>query len=396
MTIKLRQSTASQEIPLGFFVDSTDGNSEEIALSIANTDIWLWKMGATAIANKNSGGATHMQNGLYYCVLDATDTNTLGALVVFVHKSGALAVRVECEVLDAVVYDSLIAASDKLQVDTVQVGGTTQTAGDIMADTNDIQSRLPAALVSGRMDSSVGAYQSGMTPLQPTVAGRTLDVTATGEAGLDLDNTAGTLAKGTELTGFNDLDAAGIRSATGLASANLDTQLAALPTATENADQVWDEAIAGHLGAGSTGEKLDSAGSAGDPWGTAVPGAYGAGTAGKILGDNLNAAISSRSSHSAADVWASGTRTLTDISATIANKLADHTLRRTYANARASSDGDTFDFRSLLGAIAKLVNKWTISGATLTLYHEDDATSAGTQAITSDAAADPITQLDTN
>ena len=30
------------------------------------------------------------------------------------------------------------------------------------------------------------------TRLAPTVAGRTLDVTATGEAGLDLDNTAGT------------------------------------------------------------------------------------------------------------------------------------------------------------------------------------------------------------
>lgn len=36
------------------------------------------------------------------------------------------------------------------------------------------------------------------------------------------------LAKGTNLTGFNDLDAAGVRSATGLASANLDTQLSTI------------------------------------------------------------------------------------------------------------------------------------------------------------------------
>ena len=41
------------------------------------------------------------------------------------------------------------------------------------------------------------------------------------------------LAKTTNLTGFNDLDAAGIRTATGLASANLDTQIAALPTAAQ-------------------------------------------------------------------------------------------------------------------------------------------------------------------
>jgi hypothetical protein len=33
----------------------------------------------------------------------------------------------------------------------------------IIADTNDIQARLPAALVAGRLDASVGAYQSGLT-----------------------------------------------------------------------------------------------------------------------------------------------------------------------------------------------------------------------------------------
>ncbi len=37
---------------------------------------------------------------------------------------------------------------------------------------------------------------------------------------------------------------------------------------------------------------LDGASSAGDPWGTVLPGAYGAGTAGKIVGDNIDAPIS--------------------------------------------------------------------------------------------------------
>lgn len=41
------------------------------------------------------------------------------------------------------------------------------------------------------------------------------------------------------------LNAAAIRAAVGLASANLDTQLADLPTATENADAIWDEAVDG-------------------------------------------------------------------------------------------------------------------------------------------------------
>lgn len=39
--------------------------------------------------------------------------------------------------------------------------------------------------------------------------------------------------------------ASAIRAALGLASADLDTQLAALPTAAENADAVWDEAVDG-------------------------------------------------------------------------------------------------------------------------------------------------------
>lgn len=32
--IFLKQSTASQEVPLGYFVDSTDGNTEETGLTI--------------------------------------------------------------------------------------------------------------------------------------------------------------------------------------------------------------------------------------------------------------------------------------------------------------------------------------------------------------------------
>jgi hypothetical protein len=52
------------------------------------------------------------------------------------------------------------------------------------------------------------------------------------------------------------LDAAGTRAAVGLASANLDTQLDALPTAAENADAVWDEAYSGHTTAGTFGGRI--------------------------------------------------------------------------------------------------------------------------------------------
>lgn len=57
------------------------------------------------------------------------------------------------------------------------------------------------------------------------------------------------------------------------------------PTAAAIADQVWDETMADHLGAGSTGAALNAAGSAGDPWTTTLPGSYTGSQAGKMLSD---------------------------------------------------------------------------------------------------------------
>lgn len=72
---------------------------------------------------------------------------------------------------------------------TVNLSNTSiKTATDVETDTQDIQSRLPAALDSGRLVVTVGAYQTGNIPLQPTIPGRTLDVSIGGEAGIDLAN----------------------------------------------------------------------------------------------------------------------------------------------------------------------------------------------------------------
>lgn len=130
--IELRQSTAGQEVPLGYFLDSGDGDTAETGLSIANTDIKLWKWGATGLTNKNSGGATHISGGIYYCVLNATDTNTLGPMVIFVHVAGALTVRLECAVLTANVWNSKY-STDKLEVDLTHIHDTalTETSGQL-------------------------------------------------------------------------------------------------------------------------------------------------------------------------------------------------------------------------------------------------------------------------
>lgn len=79
--------------------------------------------------------------------------------------------------------------------------------------------------------------------------------------------------------------------------ASIAADIAAKPTAADNADAVWEELITDHSGtSGSTAEALNAAGSSGDPWTTALPGAYTSGQAGFIVGTNLNATVSSRAS----------------------------------------------------------------------------------------------------
>lgn len=180
--------------------------------------------------------------------------------------------------------------------------------GTIQANVHRWLTGTPNALQSGRVDSYLGAVASGVIAAASFAANALDAVWSTATRVL----TAGTnivLAKGTGVTGFNDLDAAGVRAAVGLASANLDTQLAALPTAAENADQVWEEAIADHSGtAGSTAEKLAAAASAGDPWSTALPGSYSPGEAGYIVGNSLDDTVSSRSAPGDAMTLTSGER----------------------------------------------------------------------------------------
>jgi len=167
----LKQSTAGQVRWIGPFVDDTDFKTAETALTVANTDIKVSKNGA-ASASKNSGGGTHDVNGMYAVTWDATDSATVGELKYSVKVAGALQVFGSYVVLEEAVYDALFGASalgyianapvnvaqfggsngafagGRPEVNTSHVSGTVQTAGDVIADTNDIQARLPAALTA--------------------------------------------------------------------------------------------------------------------------------------------------------------------------------------------------------------------------------------------------------
>src|SRR5574341_1854912 len=126
MACWLKQSTAV-DIGIGPFVDSTDGVTAETGLTLSQADFRLKKNNGAWAQKNESTTAPHEANGWYECSLDATDTNTLGILIVAVNESGALPVWREFLVVPANVYDSWF-STDLLQVDAQQwLGGTIAT-----------------------------------------------------------------------------------------------------------------------------------------------------------------------------------------------------------------------------------------------------------------------------
>jgi hypothetical protein len=195
------------------------------------------------------------------------------------------------------------------------------------------------------------------------------------------------------------------------------------PTAAAIADQVWEETLADHSGtAGSTAAALNAAGSAGDPWSTALPGAYGAGTAGKIIGDNINATISSRATPAqvATELNTYDAPTNAEMVArTLA--AADYATAATLALVKAKTDtipaspaavgdiptavqnadallarninGGSSTGRTVKQAMKRLRNKVAAPGGAMTVYDEDDTTPNWTATLTT-TAGNPVSEVD--
>lgn len=179
------------------------------------------------------------------------------------------------------VVGSVASVTARVTANTDQLAGQTVTAGagvtfpSSVASPTNITAASGVALTSA-YDPAKTASQAGdamtLTSGERTSIAAaiwnalTSGLTTVGSIGkLLVDNVNATISSRLPTSSYAaPLDAAGTRSAVGLATANLDTQLAALPTAAENADAVWEEAIADHDGtAGSTAEALSNATSGG-------------------------------------------------------------------------------------------------------------------------------------
>lgn len=162
----LRTNTAIR-LTVGPFFDKTDGVTPETALTVTSCKLTLMVDDANVptlvldTAPTASGGANDMVHvtgddaGFYDLELAAANVNYLGrAMLAITDAATHCPVFHEFMILPAMIYDSLVLGTDDLDTNTKKWNDLTTVA----------------------------------LPLVPTTAGRTLDVTAAGNAGIDWAN----------------------------------------------------------------------------------------------------------------------------------------------------------------------------------------------------------------
>jgi hypothetical protein len=231
----LKQSTNPQYVVIGPFLDEDDGKTAETGLTISNTDIRLSKNGGN-IAAKNTGGATHDELGFYQITLNATDTDTVGELLIAVHESGALPVFKYCYVLEEAIYDSLFAASAAAfdanqRVDVAQIEGSDAT--------DQINAACDAAIETYGLDHLVAASVAGGDIVDNSIVAKLVSKESTADWD-DFVNTTDSLQA------LRDRGDASWTTGGG----------GSAPTAAAIADAVWDEATSGHTSSGTFGEQV--------------------------------------------------------------------------------------------------------------------------------------------
>lgn len=179
------KNTASQKLTV-FCFDSTTNlpKTGDAANLTAYRDL---DDGGVTVLTDTTATEKDATNAKGYYIFDLTQAETNGDKILFSCKSSTA--NIVCIAVPAVVYTLpatgilapatagrtlVVDAAGLADANMVKAGpsgsGTAQTAGDIIGDTNDIQTRLPAALVDGRMDSSVGAMAANVLTAAATAA----------------------------------------------------------------------------------------------------------------------------------------------------------------------------------------------------------------------------------
>jgi hypothetical protein len=171
----MKKNTASQVIGAQM-VSASDGSAFTGAVTVSVTG----DGGTQAAGSVGSGACTHEGNGFHTYAPAQAETNYDHIAFTFT-GTGAIPATLQ-------VYPTFPQTGDNFARIGAPVGASisadvaavkTQTAA-IETDTQDIQSRLPAALVSGRIDASVGAMAANVM----TAAAAAADLTTELQSGL--------------------------------------------------------------------------------------------------------------------------------------------------------------------------------------------------------------------
>jgi hypothetical protein len=326
-------AASPERIAVGAVVQISDGAVQTSGVSIS--------VRGQGGASGAGGGTTAYDNGIVQYTPTQAETN-FTSFVVVAYKTGCIPVAVT--VVTSASGTPGYAGTDQSKIanptSTVNLSGTTiKTATDVEADTQDIQARLPAALVSGRIDAIVGAMAANVLTATAinadaiTAAKVAADVTTEIQSGLA---TAANLAT---VAGY------------------LDTEIAAILADTNELQTDW-----------ANGGRLDL-----------ILDARASQTSVDDLPTNAELATALGTADDA---------TLAAIAALpTATQNADALLNRDMSAVTVTNA------RSPINALRWLRNRWSNSGGTLTVYAEDDTTTAWT-ATTTTAASDPVDSVD--
>lgn len=262
----------------------------------------------------------------------------------------------------------------------------------------------------------------GPMPLQPTVSGRTLAVesdgmayadarewlggtiatpTATGVPEVDLTHVAGAttnvaaLATNVDaiLTDTADMQPklgapAGASISADIAAVKADTAAVLLDTGTDGV-VVASGSKTGYSLTATTGLGNQTANITGNLSGSvgSVTGAVGSVTAGVTVANGGIASTSFAAGAIDAAAIAADAITSSELAQSAAQEIADEILNRDLAG------GGSGNSRNVRNALRALRNRSAIATGTLTVYQEDDTTSAWTATVTT-TAGDPVSQID--
>ena len=310
-------------------VDWANVGSPTTTLSLTGTTV-------ATVTTTGTATAVTTVNGLAANVITAASINADaitaakiadGAIDAATFAAGAInAAAIAADAItDAKVASDVTIASVTGAVGSVTAGVTVTTNNDktgyglSAAAVQAIWDALTSALttvgsigkrISDNLDAAITSRMATFTyTTPPTVAAIRTEMDSNSTKLANLDATVSSRATPAQVNTEADTALADVgltTTITGRIDAATSTRLATAgytvpPTAAANADAIWDETLSDHLTSGTTGNALNGAGAAGDPWTTTLPGAYGAGSAGKIVGDNINATISSRATQVSVD-----------------------------------------------------------------------------------------------